>query len=82
MKRWSLDKKAPGMFEAPKTGAYVRYQDVLRVLEDGRRLEWLLRHVSGAELRRIGIDTSGAGPDEARAAIDRLAAASYKGVEA
>jgi hypothetical protein len=37
---------------------------------DAERLDWLLHHLSGKEMRRIGIVTSGGGPLWGRVAID------------
>lgn len=50
--------------------------DVYAVLiKDAERLEWLLHHLSGKEMRRMGIETSSGGLVWGRIAIDAAMAA-------
>lgn len=49
--------------------------------KDADRLEWVLRKISGAELRRIGVVMSSGGLDSGRVAIDGAMASEMSAIE-
>jgi len=54
----------------PDSHTLEEHPDVEDAKKDAARLDWLLHHLSGKEMRRVGIETSGGGPLWGRVAID------------
>lgn len=54
----------------PEADTLEHHPDTGDAKKDAERLSWLLHNLSGKELRRIGIETSGGGPLWGRVAID------------
>ena len=54
----------------PNADTLEHHPDTDDAKKDAERLNWLVHHLSGKELRRIGIETSGGGPLWGRVAID------------